>query len=176
MGELKALKIDAGTGWKEIHRETGTGWKALTWEGVPIDVGGACEDRLSYSNMSMTRIDLNNAANASGILTNVCCWMKAVGAYDLYFGIFYQISGNTYKCRSAVNAGRLDVGENNEVVSLAIEAGDIIGAYGGSNDNRIETGSAGAGHLWHAGNCCVVNNETTYSLSADRTMSLYGTG
>lgn len=176
MGEWKALKREAGTGWKELERESGTGWKALEWEGVPIDVGGACINRASDTGILSTYIDKNNSANAAGTLTNVCVYMSQVVSTNVYVGIFYVISGNTLKCRSAANLGHLSVGANNKVVSLAIQIGDWIGVYGGTNSNRIErTADAGGGYWYHSGNCCVVDNETTYSFTSPRTLSLYGT-
>lgn len=176
MGEWKALKIGSGTGWKSIDRVAGTGWKALEWDSVPIDVGAACIDRIASQAGNYTHLTKENVANASGTITNVCIWMYSVHASDVFVGCFYLVSGSTYKCRSAANVGNLDVGENNKVVSLAVVAGDLIG-IGSTNDiNRVERDNGGDGRFSILGQHCIVDDETTYTSVADRTLSLYGTG
>jgi hypothetical protein len=176
MGEWKSLKTADGTGWKSIDRVAGTGWKSLDWDSVPIDVGGACIDRPSYRIMSAyTWIDKNNPANANGTITNVCVYANAVTANDWYAGIFYLVSGTTYKCRSAANIGVQSGGSNNNAVSLAIQAGDLIGVYASSSD-RLEQTLSGNEQMYKPGNTCVADNEGEYSALADRELSLYGTG
>ena len=176
MGEWKAFKKTAGTGQKELEHEAGTGWKALLWEGVAIDVGGACEDRASYTSLlGITLIDLNNAANVSGTLTNICLWINTTGGADWHVGVFHLVSGITYKCRSAANLGALSVGENNKVVSLTIQTGDFIGVYSASGE-YIESDNSGAGHRHKSGNQCVVDSEESYDIITGKTLSLYGTG
>jgi hypothetical protein len=178
VGSWKSLKIDSGTGWKGIYRDAGSGWKALTWEGVAVDVGGACIDRASNTQVIRTRIDKNNPANTSGTLTNICLYVSTTAGTDWYVGIFYVVTENTLKCRSAANLGALSVGENNKNVSLSVVSGDYIGMFSDHTSERIEGVVSGSG-LWYgdvSANHCVVDDQTAYTSLGGWTLSCYGTG
>lgn len=180
MGEWKAVKKAAGAGWKELEREAGTGWKALEWDsGVPVDIGGPASDYEINWAAGSTYITNENPANANGTITEVDIFAENAGN-NVYLGIFYVVSGNTLKCRSAANVGSLNVGINNNVaVSLAIETGDYIGSYCANEDCiSRHMPASGAYDLWyHASNGCVVDSQITYVYFADRSrISIYGTG
>lgn len=176
MGEWKAFKKSSGTGWKELEHEAGSGWKALEWESAAIDVGCSCIERPTVADGLHTFISEGNPANTSGTITNICVYMAGAAA-DMSVGIFYIVSGNTLKCRSAATLTNLSVGENNKAVSLTVVAGDYIGfcPINASNDVALTIGGTG---VWYKSNtnCCVVDNETTYTFYSSRSASVYGTG
>ena len=178
MGEWKALKREAGSGWRELEREAGTGWKALEWESVAIDVGADCINRTNSFSGNYTVLSIDNPANAAGIITNVCIWLANHSGEDSsYVGTFYLISGTTYKCRDAENVGILYAGENNKTVSLNVEIGDLIGIFCGNMFDLLEKDTAGfSGVYYNMLNKCIVDNETSYTLTPDYAISLYGSG
>lgn len=173
MGEWKSLKIDDGTGWKEIYREAGSGWKELTWESAAIDVGSACSNRALTVGSGYTRMVILNPANLTGTLTNVCIFVNSAIS-GLKIGIFEHVSSNDYKCTAVHTEGNAGTGEQNIAVSMAINAGDLIGCYftGGAYDRD----SGGNGYKWAAGDKIILNATNTFSIASNNTISLYGTG
>lgn len=59
----------------------------------------------------------------------MCIWGHHVTGAEWYVGVFYLVSGVTYKCRSAANIGVLSVGQTNKAVSLTIQSDDFIGSF-----------------------------------------------
>jgi len=174
MGSWKALKTSAGSGWKEIDRAAGTGWKELSWDDAGIDVGAACSDRTSGQNSGNTMLGKANPANNTGTLTSLCVWVLT-NMGGIKIGSFYLVSGTTYKCRDAESIGSLNAGKNdNIVISLSIQTNDYLGIYWSSG--QIEADTAGGGAYYVAGDKCIINNETAYSLSGTWEGSFYAEG
>lgn len=140
-----------------------------------ITIGPAAINRASITASGNTVLDLANPANASGTITSIDIYV-ATRTTTTQVGIFYLVSGSQYKCRSATAAlGSLAAGLNTINVSLAVEAGDVIGIYhtGGGID-RADTGGSSA---YYTGNTCTVGNQTTYTTSGQaRIVSVHGTG
>lgn len=138
-----------------------------------IDVGDAAINRNTIWVPGYTVLNMGNPANASGVLTNVAVYMAATGVFKI--GVFYLVSGTTYKCRSIHNCGSLGVGLRNVTVNMAISAGDYIGGYvtsGGVEQSNI----SGVGIRYSTGDTCVVGVQDTYTLASPACDSLYGTG
>ena len=175
MGEFKVLGRASGSGaFKELNRASGSGaWKTLEWESAGVDIGAACEDYDDYSGGDYTLINKSNPANASGTITNVCLYMhNSQDAGVTYIGIFYVVSGNDLKCRSAHCCGALNVGINNETVSLAVQPGDYIAFYGMIDQNM----SGGEGFWYVNAQSIIVNDERTYGFVDSKKIACYGTG
>ena len=140
-----------------------------------IDIGPAAINRASATTSGNTVLDLANPANASGTITSISIYV-ATQTTTTQVGIFYLVSGSAYKCRSATAAlGSLAAGLNTINVSLAVEAGDVIGIYhtGGGIDRADSGGTSG----YYTGNTCTVGNQTTYTTSGQaRIVSVHGTG
>ena len=171
MGQWKRLKT-SGSGWIEAEREASSGWKALL-EGAQIDVGSACVGGAYASILTYTYLDRLNVANDSGYITNVCLYAYAAG--NVKVGIFYLVSGTTYKCRSASPALALSTGTNNKAVELAVHTGDLIGFYAATGGGRLKLNAVSNGHWRVAQDVCVVDAEATF-ISGNYKVSLYGTG
>ena len=173
MGEWKNLAIQSGTGWKELTIEAGTGWKELYWESiVNIDVGPACVAGTTGGSTNYTYLLLENPANADGSLTTVCLYVTVVDTF--YVGVFYNTTGNNYKCRSAANLGALNIGENNKAVDLSIVTGDLIGFFSSSGKAAYNSASNGLIFCPVSGNKCVVDNVCEYSSPVDYNRSIHG--
>ena len=101
-----------------------------------ITVGDEAIDRLSNFSpaANYTAISGKTAATGTGIITSVELWANQ-NMTALRIGIFYLISGTTYKCRSSAAVGDVtacskvtitqDTGSS--PLSLAIVTGDFIG-------------------------------------------------
>jgi RHS repeat-associated protein len=100
-----------------------------------VDVGaGAIDRNTTISSYAYTNIDLNNPANADGRLTSIDFWFNSA-ATNVRVGVFYLVSGTTYKCRSSATIGAVSAGSKKTFtqdsggnpLSLEIKAGDYIG-------------------------------------------------
>lgn len=140
-----------------------------------INVGPAATNRASVTASGNTVLDLANAANDTGTITQLDIYV-ATQTTTTKVGIFYLVSGSTYKCRSATGAlGSLAAGLNTITVSLAVQKGDFIGVYhtGGGID-RADSGGTSA---YVTGDKCTVDNQSGYTTSGQaRIVSVHGTG
>lgn len=141
---------------------------------MALTIGNTASDRGSAGSSGYTWIDKLNPASGSGTITKVEVWANTyIG--NMYVGIFYFISGTTYKCRSAVNIGSVATGLKKTFdVSLACVAGDFIGFYFNSGTiERDDSGGNSAGSNGYS-NYCVIDSETTYNEGFTRLHSIYG--
>lgn len=138
-----------------------------------IDIGTPAIDRPAYCSVGNTLINVGNPANDSGFIKEIQTFAH-LELNGCYFGIFYNIGGLNFKCRSAVEIGIVAQGYVATPVNLAVVTGDYIGMYaaGGAMD-RHDSGGDG---YWYdeSVNNCVVDNESAYVLSSGRILSLYG--
>lgn len=140
-----------------------------------IDIGTPAIDRPQYVSQGNTLIVVANPANASGTITDIDVYIHG-DVTGLKFGIFELISGTTFKCRSAVSIGDAAAGLREYTgLTLTVVAGDYIGAYW--SFGNIDRHDAGGDGYWYEGSDnCVVDDETEYTLSSGRILSLYGEG
>ncbi len=140
-----------------------------------IDVGSAAINRNTSLNATdTTMIDANNAANASGHVTEVEIW-AATYLSGVRIGIFYLVSGSTYKCRDSTTIGDVAAGSKRTfTVQLNVQTGDFIGFY--TTSGNIEATSDVGGTLWVAGEHIDVDDQAVYApaVIGDATISLYG--
>lgn len=138
-----------------------------------IDIGTDVVNRPSVTASGYTNIIFDNPANASGTLTTFSAW-AATDITGAKVGIFYLVSGQTYKCRSAATIGNITAGSKQDFeVSLAVETGDFIALYfsGGS----IERTDSGGKSNSQSGDYCTVGVEHDFSVSG-RIWSFGATG
>lgn len=174
MGEWRALKKASGTGWKELERESGTGWKAI----LTIDVGGACITRANDAGPGSTNLSIVNLANANGTLTQLCIYTSNA-ITGLHVGTFYQVSGNTWKCRAASgNLGNFAAGKHeNIVINLAVQTNDAIAFYNATGEGIYWNSVPGCTYRYASGNRITADLETTFTLSGtDISFSCYAEG
>ena len=147
-----------------------------------ITVGTLAVDRPTTTPTDYTIVDQNNPSNNTGIITSVEIYAKTgFNMANCQVATFYA-SGNNMTVRDyeVVNNGNgagvvLGGSKQTFVVSLDVVAGDYLGIYFGTNESYIETTNLGVGYWYHAGDM-IPTTSHEFTLQADRTMSLYGTG
>jgi hypothetical protein len=172
MGDWKSLKIDNGTGWKEINRVSGaSAWKPLLWE---VDVGEYFT-ATATGGANRTYVAKYNPSNENSYLSNIKFSKQRTGDLTLYFGSFYVVSGNTLKCRDVASETFSGTGQKNLSCEIEIHAGDYIGAYDMYYIAYSSSGG-GLGGIWYeTGNKCVVDLQTAFASQSSRSCSMLGT-
>ena len=146
-----------------------------------IDIGSVCIDRTGVTGGNFTLIDLANPADYTGKITNVAVWAQTSMA-SAKVATFYRPDATNFpeKFTARDVSGNLGVVESGDIrnfaVNLDVFAGDFIGIYFTDGGDFIEwatTGGVGVYRLAGDQTACV---NTTFTLYANRAMSLYGTG
>ncbi len=148
-----------------------------------INIGEDCTNRGNHNNGSgVTMLCEEAVANASGLLTSVQVWNVNGDLHDFKVGIFYLVSGTTYRCRSVVTIGTITGGNGSYPVSIPVQAGDKIGCYWTFENatfgiSYTYTGAADPNGIRAAsGNICIVDAEADFaSFNATDAMSLHAT-
>jgi hypothetical protein len=139
---------------------------------VDIDIGTPAIDRASAGNAIYTYINVSNPANASREITSIEIWAN-VAMTGCEVATFYVVSGTNFSTRATTTIGDVALGHNQFNVNLDVEVGDYIGIYYGVGKLDIDT--TGNGFWLKSGdNIPCVN--TTFTLTANRTLSLFGAG
>lgn len=138
-----------------------------------IDIGTPAIYQGAGGAATFTNINLGNPANLKGKITSVEVW-ALTDLTGFRVGIFYLVSGVTYKCRSSATIGNVTSGSKQTFpVSLVVEIGDFIGAYWASG--AIERGDSGGSRAYVAGEYLDPDDQAAYTVDA-RLLSLYGAG
>lgn len=142
---------------------------------VDIDIGNPAIDGIGYLNPNFTFIDLNNPANASGIISSVELYAKETLS-NCEVAIFYLVSGTNYSTRDYQAIGTVIGGvKRTFLITLDVQAGDFIGLHftAGTLRASAETGSEKA---------CSTSGDripcSNYNFvgTIERLISIYGTG
>ena len=141
---------------------------------MAIDVGTEAINRPEYASSGYTFIVVENPANASGTITTVALYvLNAIANCEV--GIFYNVSGTIFTSRSnAALPSYIAAGYSEHEVSLAVETGDYIGIYFSGGD--LDRHDAGGNGAWYVSGDNIPCTDLEFTLSAGRTLSLYGTG
>jgi len=140
-----------------------------------IDIGAGAINRASAQiTDAFTYIDLNNPANADGILDVFKVWFN-VNATGVKVGTFFG-SGSSYTSRGVATLGSVISGSEQIFTGLTIPvvAGDFLGIYWATGDLELDT-TGGAGFYFKAGDQFGAGAQT-YTLSASAILSLFGSG
>ena len=138
-----------------------------------IDIGSAAIDRAGTAAAAYTLIAVENPANLSGKITSIEIW-AATDLVNCEVATFYVVSGTNFSTRSTQSIGAVTAGSKQTfAVDLDVQAGDYIGIY--YTAGTIERDSAGSGY-WTVALDAIPCTNQAFTLTADRTMSLYGTG
>jgi len=110
-----------------------------------IEVGPAATNRASVTVAGNTVLDLANPATGSGVITNIDIYV-ASQITSAKVGLYYLVSGTTYRCRSSYTTGVLAAGLNQLTgLSLEVQAGDFIGIYHATGTvDRADSGGSSA--------------------------------
>lgn len=142
-----------------------------------IDVGSDAIDRTNNESIiNYTVINLNNAANETGVITSVEIWLlSGFNASNAKIGVFYG-SGTTYTCRGYVSIGSITSGSKQTFtnLNLPITAGDFIGIY--ATAGRIERSTSGGNNVLSYPGDQTASGAVTYNTSGGSIISLYGIG
>jgi len=154
-----------------------------------IDVGSPAIDRAGAGNLVYytaswnyrTYVEGANPANASGEIDTVEAWFSIADAGNsVKYGTFEHLGSNELKCHDAEVYGEVSSGSKQTCtgLSIAISSGEYIGVDGRAEQTlHIERDLSGGTHVWfQVGQFCDPNDQTTFTLFADDTLSLYGTG
>jgi len=147
-----------------------------------IDVGGGADWTNSYVGTGTTNIDKTNPANASGNIDTYQLFVNGSGtSTDNKVGLFYLVSGTTYRTRTGYSIGAVTRGSKQTFTGLtmAVVTGDIAGWYNPGyylNCSSSVEGD-GQGRLEYAGDSCDTDDENDFGADVNtRVLSLYATG
>ncbi|MBA7584581.1 hypothetical protein ES695_04225 [Candidatus Atribacteria bacterium 1244-E10-H5-B2] len=142
---------------------------------VTIDIGGEAIERSSEAAVTNTKIDKNNPANATGIITSVEIWAWT-SLDDFEVAIFYMTDTNVFSTRSNHFIGAVTGGSKQTFkVNLAVQEGDYIGYYG--SVGTIGRDKAGGLGYWYFTGDSIPCTDVEFTLSGNTTFiySVYGT-
>ena len=140
-----------------------------------IDIGASAIDRATSAPADYTFISKENPANASGTITQVEIWANT-NLSNCEVATFYSTGTNKFSTRDYETIDSVTSGSKKTFdVDLAVEAGDYIGMFYSSG--RMERDNSGEGYwLSIETKDKIPCTDTTFTFTADRTISLYGTG
>jgi hypothetical protein len=140
---------------------------------MAIDVGATAIDRpSSIDGSANTIICAYNPANEAGTITSVQVYMTR-NTTGMKVGTFYG-SGSSWTCRAAASLGDVTGGsEQSFSVSLACEAGDILGLYYSDGATDYDGGS-GALLGYCAGDQTDGSTDTYDTYDGTAMASVYG--
>jgi len=139
---------------------------------MAVDIGKEATDRPGTM-PSNTVINSQIAATPGGKVTSIDV-RSTGGLTGVKIGIFYLVSGTTYKCRSSVTIGDVAAGfQNIDGLSLRVAPGDLIGMYWATGS--VERSTSGESDMFFiAGDSCNKGDQATYAVLADDAISLGG--
>ena len=139
-----------------------------------ISVGPAASDRAASATANLTLLDLGNAADGTGTIDTVTVYV-GTQISTAKIGLFYLVSGTTYKCRSSYTTSTLSTGLNTLTgLTLAVKSGDFIGIYWATT-GTIDRADSGGTSAFISGDYADVGDEGSYS-SGSRIYSIHGAG
>lgn len=145
-----------------------------------INIGSPAINRPDFSGGWFFLL-LANPATQAGELITANIWMHSDPGLDaITIGIWYLVSGSTYKCRAAASLGNIPSGYSQVTgLSLAVEVGDYIAVCspqdkGSAQVDVTTSGEAGMMRAVSPSNYNVVGQELTPSLYAGATASIQG--
>ena len=147
-----------------------------------IEIGLPATDRNSYREFPYTIVNVGVTATGTGTITSVEIYaLTGNPLADCKVATFFVVSGNNLSTRDweTVDNGNgvgvvLGGSKQTFTVDLDVEAGDYIGLSASAGQlERVVSGEPG---VWRYGNEQIPCENLTFTLSADRGFSLYGSG
>ena len=147
---------------------------------MAIDAGETAIDRPTVA-VSGTFIDGNNAANATGLITQVSIYSEvALEGIEVASFIQWQPGVNDFTTRANVSlanqggAGLTTYNAPTDFSPFEIRTGDYLGIYFTAGEIDADTGGI-AGHWYKVGDN-IPCTTTEFTFSASRRLSVYATG
>jgi hypothetical protein len=142
------------------------------------DIGDSAISRTDglYSG-GYTVISLNNPASSDFTLDTIK-FQATAPITGLRVGVFYQVSGNTYRCRESVTIGAAPAGYNEiSGYNIQVQAGDVIGFIFSSGGLAMDQAGGSVGVRYISRESIDQNDEASFSdLSPGKIISLCGSG
>lgn len=143
---------------------------------MAIDIGGGAINRAADLGNSLTIVDLNNPANATGILDVFEVQFDTdESVTGLYMGTFSG-SSTTYTSRDSENIGTCSTGSKQTFTgkNCSVTSGDFIGYF--TTTGRIERATTGGSGIYYKSGNLFGAGAQTYTLASSNIASLYATG
>ena len=139
----------------------------------PIDIGSPAIEQEGSVLKEFTHIGKENPANASGKINKVEIWAYK-NLLNTIVATFTQVAENVFTARDSQYIGTVISGSKQIFsVDLEVAEGDFIGIYFTSGMCMMHFAGVGRWALYGDQSSC---SEATFNFTADRTISLYGTG
>ena len=141
---------------------------------MAVDIGLDATNRTGTRSGGYTIVNKSSSASIKGNITSIEIW-AASNISNLVVGTFYATNGSTLKCRaSEAIPGTVYGGSRKTIdVSIAVEIGDLIGAYWTSG--TIENSTSGEGGIWYdSGSNLTPGDEEAYNSYSNFGISLGG--
>jgi len=145
-----------------------------------IDIGSAAIDRATNTSSNRTYINKGITATASGTITSIEVWAEE-SMTNAEVATFYRPDSSgfpdNFTTRDYETIGNVTAGSKQTFeVNLDVIEGDFIGI--GFPSGTIEYDVVGGAGTWvyASGSGGIPCDNKTYNFSADRAISLYGTG
>jgi hypothetical protein len=144
---------------------------------IPIDIGPGATTRASaVSAGGNTIIDLNNPANANGVITSVEFYASSADLANCEVATFYLVSSGVYSTRDNEAIGTVTKGSKQTFsVNLTVQTGDFLGFYCSTGSIYRDTDGY-SGFLSKAGDNIPASSVGTWTTISGDAVSIYGTG
>jgi len=142
-----------------------------------IDVGPGATDRASSTAAGYTYIDKNNPANASDKVDTFEVWAATSMTGTNKVGVFYVVSGDSYKWRAGATIGTVTSGAKRTFtgLSISVTTGDFAAIY--FSVGTIEEATSGGTAVYYKnGDVFYDSPELFLLLGTGYVISIYGTG
>jgi len=137
------------------------------------DIGNAAIDRNNSSGAG-THVDKNNPADGTGRITSIEIWANT-DLTNCEVATFFVVSGDNLSTRDSETIGTVTAGSKQTfVVNLDVVVGDYIGIKTASGG--IEVSTDASGYWWYFSGDAIPCTDETFTLEANRVISLYGKG
>jgi len=142
-----------------------------------ITIGQTFHDAAaSYAGKTLLTVRPGSEADGTGIITSV--WVRAYNAVAGFkIGTFTLVSDTDYVLNASAIIGDLSAGDNNiSGLSIAVTAGDLIGAYWDSGQLRHDSQAHVDGSILRYEGDAFVGGQITYIAGTAYCIAATGTG
>lgn len=137
-----------------------------------IEVGNEAILRQYARTDAHTRVDRENPANGTGIITNIEIYTHHL-TYDVEVATFYVESGNYLSTRDNETIGNIPQGYSSHKVSLEVNEGDYIGFYFASGSVSYDWTAEHPG-VWYKVDDYIPCENQLFTSAAAEIYSIFG--
>lgn len=139
-----------------------------------ITIGSAAIDRAASTAIVWTRVGKGGSADGTGEIDTVEIYLLASGT-AVEVATFIDKGSNVLSTRDTEAIGAVNGGSKQTFSGLTMDVvtGDYLGIYGTTGSIQLDTSGDG---YWYQTGDYIPCTDVTFTFSASRTISLYGTG